>query len=177
MSRIGKIPVPVPDGVELTVKDGEVQAKGALGTETFRYHKDMLVELKEGEVHVNRPSDERLHRSLHGLTRTLIANLMEGVSKGFERVLEVNGVGYRAQLEGKILTLSLGYASPIPYEFPQEVKIEVNGNKVHVKGTDKKMVGEVAAKIRSFRKPEPYNGKGVKYLEEVIKRKAGKATA
>jgi large subunit ribosomal protein L6 len=177
MSRIGKIPVPVPDGVELTINDGVVQAKGPLGTETFKYHEDMKVELKDGEVHVNRPSDERLHRSLHGLTRTLISNLMEGVSKGFERVLEVNGVGYRAQLDGKILTLSLGYASPIPYEYPSQVSIEVNGNKIHVKGTDKKIVGEVAAKIRAFRKPEPYNGKGVKYLEEVIKRKAGKATA
>ncbi len=177
MSRIGKIPVPVPDGVEVTVHDGVVQARGPKGTESFKYHSDMLVELKDGAVHVNRPSDERLHRSLHGLTRTLVSNLIEGVTKGFERVLEVNGVGYRAQLDGKVLTLSLGYAFPIPYEFPPEVEIKVAGNKVHVTGTDKKIVGEVAAKIRSFRKPEPYNGKGVKYLEEVIKRKAGKATA
>ncbi len=177
MSRIGKIPVPITDGVEVTVAKGVVQAKGPKGTEIFKYHPDMNVEIKDGKVHVTRPSDERNHRALHGLTRTLIANLIEGVSKGFERVLEVNGVGYKAELSGKILTLSLGYASPIPYEFPQEVQIAVKGKEVHVTGTDKKMVGEVAAKIRSFRKPEPYNGKGVKYLEEVIKRKAGKATA
>ncbi len=177
MSRIGKIPVPVPAGVELTITDGVVQAKGVKGTESFKHHKEIQVELKDGEVHVTRPSDERLHRSLHGLTRTLVANLIEGVTNGFQKVLEVNGVGYKAQLDGKILTLSLGYAFPIPYEYPKEVEIKVEGKKVHVIGTDKKIVGDVAAKIRAFRKPEPYNGKGVKYLDEVIKRKAGKATA
>jgi large subunit ribosomal protein L6 len=150
---------------------------GPKGSQTLSIHPDMGVEVKDQAVHVTRPSDERQHRSLHGLTRSLIANLIEGVTKGFERVLEINGVGYRAVLEGKVLSLSLGYASPIQFVPPEEVEIKVDGNRVIVSGMDKKIVGEVAAKIRSFRKPEPYNAKGVKYLEEVIRRKAGKATA
>jgi len=177
MSRIGKQPVPIPDGVQVKLGDRTVEVTGPKGTESITYHQDMTLEVKDGEVHVTRPSDGRLHRSLHGLTRSLVANLVEGVTKGFERVLEINGVGYRATLQGKILELSLGFAHPIQYEFPTQVEIKVEGSKVAVRGTDKKIVGEVAAKIRSFRPPEPYNGKGVKYLEEVIRRKAGKATA
>lgn len=177
MSRIGKVPVPIPSGVTLTVKDRTVEAKGPKGSESFRHHKQSIVELKDNEVHVTRPGDETLHRSLHGLTRTLIANLIEGVTKGYERSLEINGVGYRANVEGPKLVLNLGYASPIDYVYPKGITISVDNNQVKVQGTNKKTVGEVAAKIRSFRKPEPYNGKGVKYLEEVIVRKAGKATA
>lgn len=177
MSRIGKIPVPIPGGVQVTIKDGIVEAKGPKGTESLAHHPEIAVELKEGVIHVTRPSDSRTHRSLHGLTRTLVSNVVEGVHKGFERVLEINGVGYRATLQGKILELALGFAHPIPYEYPSEVQIEVDGNKVTVRGSNKKIVGEVAAKIRAFRPPEPYNGKGVKYAEEVIRRKAGKATA
>ena len=177
MSRIGKLPVPIPDGVQVKLGDGKIEVTGPKGTESFAYHQEMSLEVKDGEVHVTRPSDGRLHRSLHGLTRSLVANLIEGVTKGFERVLEINGVGYRATLQGKTLELSLGFAHPKLYEYPPQVEISVDGNKVAVRGTDKKIVGEVAAKIRSYRPPEPYNGKGVKYLEEVIRRKAGKATA
>ncbi len=177
MSRIGKIPVPIPSGVTLTIKDRLVEAKGPKGTETFRHHEQINVELKDGEVHVTRPGEERIHRALHGLTRTLIANLVEGVTSGYVRQLEINGVGYRANVEGPKLVLNLGYASPIDYVYPKGIQISVENNQVKVEGTNKKTVGEVAAKIRSFRKPEPYNGKGVKYLEEVIVRKAGKATA
>lgn len=177
MSRIGKIPVPIPSGVTLTIKDRLVEAKGPKGTESFRHHEQINVELKDGEVHVTRPGEERIHRSLHGLTRTLVANLVEGVTNGYTRQLEINGVGYRANVEGPKLVLNLGYASPIDYVYPKGIQISVENNQVKVEGTNKKTVGEVAAKIRSFRKPEPYNGKGVKYLEEVIVRKAGKATA
>ncbi|NNE07750.1 MAG: 50S ribosomal protein L6 [Gemmatimonadetes bacterium] len=177
MSRIGKIPVPIPSGVTLTIKDRKVEAKGPKGAESFRHHEQINVELKDNEVHVTRPGEERLHRALHGLTRTLVANLVEGVTKGYMKQLEINGVGYRANVEGPKLVLNLGYASPIDYVYPKGIQISVDNNLVKVEGTNKKTVGEVAAKIRSFRKPEPYNGKGVKYLEEVIVRKAGKATA
>lgn len=177
MSRIGKIPVPIPSGVTLTIKDRLVEAKGPKGTENFRHHEQINVELKDGEVHVTRPGEERIHRALHGLTRTLVANLVEGVTRGYMKQLEINGVGYRANVEGPKLVLNLGYASPIDYVYPKGIQISVENNQVKVEGTNKKTVGEVAAKIRSFRKPEPYNGKGVKYLEEVIVRKAGKATA
>lgn len=177
MSRIGKIPVPIPDGVQVTLADNHIETKGPKGAEALDLHPAIHVEIRGNEVHVTRPSDRRMHRSLHGLTRTLVANVIEGVHKGFERTLEINGVGYRATLQGKILELAVGFAHPIQYEYPKEVEIVVEGAKVTVRGTNKKMVGEVAAKIRSFRPPEPYNGKGVKYAEEVIRRKAGKATA
>lgn len=177
MSRVGRLPVPIPAGVEVKIDSGRVEAKGPKGIQSLVAHPEMNIEIKDNQVIVTRPSDERQHRSLHGLTRSLIANLIEGVDKGFERVLEINGVGYRAVVEGKNVTLSLGYANPILYPTPEGVDVSVEGNKVFVRGIDKKMVGEVAAKIRSFRKPEPYNGKGVKYLEEVIRRKAGKASA
>jgi len=177
MSRIGKIPVPIPDGVEVNLADGVVKVKGPKGALEYAHHPEIRVEVKDGAIHVTRPSDEPKHRSLHGLVRSLIANCIEGVTKGYERTLEINGVGYRAQVEGKSVSLSLGFAAPIQYDPPEGVDVSVEGNKVIVRGIDKKMVGEVAAKIRSFRPPEPYNGKGVKYLEEVIKRKAGKATA
>ncbi|MBN1827416.1 MAG: 50S ribosomal protein L6 [Candidatus Eisenbacteria bacterium] len=177
MSRIGRQPVPIPAGVDVRVTDGVVEVKGPKGALNYAHHPEIRVEVKEGAIHVTRPTDEPKHRSLHGLVRTLIANLVEGVTKGYERSLEINGVGYRAQLEGNTVSLSLGFAAPIQYVPPEGVDVTVEGNRVIVRGIDKKMVGEVAAKIRSFRPPEPYNGKGVKYLEEVIKRKAGKATA
>ena len=132
MSRIGKNPVPIPDGVTVTVKGGVVEATGPKGTETLEYNPAMNVELKDKEVVVSRPNDERTNRALHGLTRTLIANAVQGVHSGYEKVLEINGVGYKAELKGKILQLSLGYASPIDYEFPPVVQIAVDGNKVKV---------------------------------------------
>jgi len=177
MSRIGKLPVPIPAGVEVKVGGGRVEAKGPKGAHSMAFHPDMAVKIEDDVVVVKRPSESRLHRSLHGLTRSLIANLIHGVDKGFERVLEINGVGYRAVLQGDVLELSLGYAHPKLYKLPSEVEIGIDGNKVTVRGIDKKIVGQVAAKIRSYRPPEPYNGKGIKYAEEVIRRKAGKATA
>ncbi len=177
MSRIGKIPVPIPDGVKVNLDAGRIEVTGPKGTQSLTIHKEMNVEVKDNEVHVTRPSDERLHRSLHGLTRSLIANLIEGVTKGFERILEINGVGYKASVQGNIIEVEVGFAHPKNFQFPSEIQVEVKGNKVFVRGIDKKIVGEVASKIRAFRPPEPYNGKGIKYEEEVIRRKTGKTTA
>ncbi|RPJ41777.1 MAG: 50S ribosomal protein L6 [Candidatus Latescibacterota bacterium] len=177
MSRIGKLPVAIPAGVQVEVQGRAVTVNGPKGAQSFDVHKDVKIEVGDGTVVVTRPTDSQQHRSLHGLTRTLIANSILGVTKGFERSLEINGVGYRAQLQGKVLQLFLGLAHPVNYEIPEGIQVEVAGNRVNVRGIDKKLVGEVAAKIRSFRPPEPYNAKGVKYVEEVIRRKAGKATA
>jgi large subunit ribosomal protein L6 len=177
MSRIGRLPVAIPAGVQVKAADGRVEVTGPKGSQVFAPHRDMTVEVKDGVVHVSRGSDEPRHRSLHGLTRALIANMIEGVTKGYERTLEINGVGYRATLQGKVLQLFLGLAHPVNYEIPDGIQIELVANRVIVRGIDKKLVGETAAKIRSFRPPEPYNAKGVKYLEETIRRKAGKATA
>jgi large subunit ribosomal protein L6 len=177
MSRIGRLAVPIPEGVEVKLGPCRVDVTGPKGSHSVSVHPEMQIEMGEDGVRVKRPSDSPTHRSLHGLTRTLIANCIEGVTKGFERVLEINGVGYRAAVEGDALALHVGFGRALRYEYPSEVEVKVDGNRVIVSGIDKKTVGEVAAKIRSFRPPEPYNGKGIKYLEEVIRRKAGKATA
>jgi large subunit ribosomal protein L6 len=177
MSRIGRLPVPIPAGVQVEVRGGEVTITGPKGTHTMAVHRDVVVEIEDGSVHVKRPSDDGMHRSLHGLTRALIANSIIGVTKGYERVLEINGVGYRATLQGKVLQLFTGFAHPVNYTIPDGIQVEVTGNRVTVRGIDKKLVGEAAANIRGVRPPEPYNAKGIKYLEEVIRRKAGKATA
>ncbi|MDK2809714.1 MAG: large subunit ribosomal protein [Petroclostridium sp.] len=176
MSRIGRMPIAIPNGVDVKV-DGNnvVTVKGPKGTLNKQLHKDMIIKLENGNVVVQRPSDEKEHKALHGLTRTLIANMVEGVTKGFEKALEINGVGYRAQKQGKKLVLSLGYSHPVEMEEPAGITIEVPApNKIVVKGADKQAVGEFAAKIRTKREPEPYKGKGIKYETEVIRRKEGK---
>lgn len=178
MSRIGKMPIVIPQGVDVKVEGNKVTVKGQKGTLTKEFHKDMIIKVEDGKVVVQRPSDIKLHKSLHGLTRTLINNMIEGVTKGFEKNLEINGVGYRAQKQGKKLVLTLGYSHPVEMEEPAGITVEVPApNKLVVKGIDKQLVGEFAAKIRSKRPPEVYGGKGIKYDYEVIRRKEGKAGA
>ncbi len=178
MSRIGKLPIPIPDQVTVEVSNHTVTVKGPKGILTLTVHPDMGVALKDRQVVCGRSSDEKFHKALHGLTRSLIANMVLGVTKGFERKLELVGVGYRAATQGPNLSLTLGYAHPIVYPVPSGIRIEVRDQtQLTVSGMDKQLVGAVAAKIRSFRPPEPYKGKGVKYAEERIRRKAGKTGA
>ncbi|KAF0207770.1 MAG: 50S ribosomal protein L6 [Actinomycetota bacterium] len=176
MSRIGKQPIPVPSGVEVTINGNEVVAKGPKGTLTSSFDKDMIIEQEDGFVTVSRPSDERRHRSLHGLTRTLIANMVVGVSEGFKKDLEIVGVGYRAVLKGTDLDLSLGFSHPVVVTAESGITFEVPvPTKISVSGIDKQRVGQVAAEIRKIRPPEPYKGKGVRYAGEHVRRKLGKA--
>ncbi len=178
MSRIGKLPIAIPDKVHVEVHDHTVTVKGPKGTLAMAAHPVIDVQVKDRQVLCGRPSDEKSHKALHGLTRSLIANMVEGVTKGFERKLELVGVGYRASLLGQNLTISLGYSHPIVFPVPPGIKIEVKDQtQLTVSGMDKQLVGAVAAKLRSFRPPEPYKGKGVKYAEERIRRKAGKTGA
>lgn len=178
MSRIGRIPIPVPDAVSVEVQDHTVTVRGPKGSLTLAVHPTMEVAVKDRQVICRRPSDGKFHKALHGLTRTLIANMVEGVTKGFEKKLELVGVGYRASASGQNLTLSLGYSHPIVYPVPPGIRVEVRDQtQITVSGTDKQLVGAVAAKIRGFRPPEPYKGKGVKYADERIRRKAGKTGA
>lgn len=176
MSRIGKLPIAIPKGVDIKVDNNNVvTVKGQKGTLTKEFHKDMIIKVEGDKIVVQRPSEEKIHKSLHGLTRTLINNMVEGVTKGFEKALEINGVGYRAQKQGKKLILTLGYSHPVEMEEPAGITVEVpTPNKLVVKGIDKQAVGEFAAKIRSKREPEVYKGKGIKYENEVIKLKEGK---
>lgn len=175
MSRIGKQPIAVPAGVTVTISAGnEVVVKGPKGTLTQSFDTAMNIALEENNVVVTRPNDLKRNRALHGLTRTLIANMIEGVTNGFTKVLEINGVGYRAQKQGKKLVLSLGYSHPVEMEDPEGLTSAVDGNKITVSGIDKAAVGQFAAEIRDKRKPEPYKGKGIKYIDEVIRRKEGK---
>jgi large subunit ribosomal protein L6 len=175
MSRIGKKPIEIPKDVTVKTDGNFVAVKGPKGTLTQEFHKDMILELENGVLTVKRPSDDKLHKALHGLTRTLVSNMVEGVTKGFEKALEINGVGYRAQKTGKKLVLTIGYSHPVEMEDPEGITTEVPApNKIVVKGCDKQAVGEFAAKIRSMRKPEVYKGKGIKYENEVIRRKEGK---
>ena len=176
MSRIGLKPITVPAGVEVKVADGNVvTAKGPKGTLTKTFHKDMIIKVDGSTVTVERPSEDKLHKSLHGLTRTLVNNMVEGVANGFSKKLEIVGVGYRAQKQGKKLILSLGYSHPVEMEDPEGLTSEVDGqNKIIIKGIDKEKVGQYAAEIRDKRRPEPYKGKGIKYSDEVIRRKVGK---
>jgi large subunit ribosomal protein L6 len=179
MSRIGKKPVAIPKGVEVKLEDNNrVSVKGPGGTLTREMNPDMIIKIDNGVLTVERPSDSKAHRALHGLTRSLINNMVEGVTKGFQKGLDINGVGYRAQKQGKKLVLSLGYSHPVEIEEPEGITFEVpSPNKIIVKGIDKQRVGEYAAIIRSKRKPEVYKGKGIKYENEVIKLKEGKAGA
>ena len=177
MSRIGKAPVAVPNGVTVTLKDGNViSVKGPKGELTRSLPAAMAVKQENGQVTVTRPSDEDQHKSLHGLTRTLIANMVEGVTKGFSKNLELVGVGYKAEKRPYGLQLSLGYSHPIEYKAPQGITLTAPvPTQIVVEGANKEVVGQVAAEIRSLRPPEPYKGKGVKYAGEQIRRKAGKA--
>jgi large subunit ribosomal protein L6 len=178
MSRIGRLPVPVPSGVDVKLDNGVFRAKGKLGELAVNVPRDIGVEISGNEVNVTRPTDQKNHRSLHGLTRTLINSAVVGVSEGFQKNLEIVGVGYRAELKGKSLVMHLGYSHPHTVEAPEGITFEVpEPTKVSIKGPDKQAVGQVAANIRSLRPPEPYKGKGVKYAGEHIRRKAGKAAA
>ncbi|MGZ3498550.1 MAG: 50S ribosomal protein L6 [Vulcanimicrobiaceae bacterium] len=176
MSRIGKLPVTVPSGVNVDLTDGEVRVKGPKGELTQPLLQYVTVKMHDGQVVVERKGDAKEHRSAHGLTRTLINNMVEGVSKGFRKSLEIQGVGYRAAKSGEKLNLTLGYSHPVTFEPPSGITLSVEGtNKIHVEGIDKQQVGQVAAEIRSLRPPEPYKGKGVRYEGEVIRKKLGKA--
>ena len=175
MSRIGKHPIAVPAGVEVKVDGSTVTVKGPKGTLTKEFKPSMSIVVDGGFVTVTRPDDEKENRALHGLTRTLIHNMVVGVSEGYTKELEVNGVGYRAQKSGKKLTLHLGYSHPVEMEDPEGIEVTVDGqNLIIVKGIDKEKVGQYAAEIRDKRRPEPYKGKGIKYADEVIRRKVGK---
>jgi len=177
MSRIGKLPVTVPSGVNVSIGVGEVTVKGPKG----ELHQHILaqnvdVKLEDGKVLVERKGDSKPHRAAHGLTRTLISNMVEGVSKGFRKSLEIQGVGYRAAKAGEKLNLTLGFSHPVVFDPPKGITLSVEGtNKIHIDGIDKQQVGQVAAKIRGLRPPEPYKGKGVRYEGEVIRKKLGKA--
>ena len=176
MSRIGNKPITVPSGVEVTIAGQNITVKGPKGTLTREFHKNMTVTLAENVLTVTRPNDEPENRSLHGLTRTLINNMIQGTVQGFERKLEINGVGYRASKKGNNLLLNLGYSHPVEVEAPEGITFDVpNQNEILVKGMDKELVGQTAAVIRTKRPPEVYRGKGIKYAEEVIRRKEGKA--
>jgi large subunit ribosomal protein L6 len=176
MSRIGKQPVPVPAGVTVEVRDGTVSVTGPNGALEQAVDRDIKVSVAEGEVRVERPSDQREHRALHGLYRSLIANMVEGVTKGFEKRLEIQGVGYRAALKGSGLEMQLGFSHPINFPAPEGITFEVPApNRITIRGIDKQLVGETAARIRRIRKPEPYKGKGIRYEGEYVRKKAGKA--
>jgi large subunit ribosomal protein L6 len=176
MSRIGKKPVPVPNGVTVTVNGPAITVKGPKGELSRKLHPDMQVKVENGTVTVNRPSDEDRHRALHGLTRSLIANMVEGVTQGYRKQLEITGVGYKAEVKPFGLQLALGYSHPVEYRAPAGIKLTApQPTAVVIEGADKEKVGQVAAEIRALRKPEPYKGKGVKYQGEQVRRKAGKA--
>ena len=177
MSRIGRMPVPVPKGVDVKIQGSHVHVKGPKGELQHTFPAVMHISMKEGEIEVTRPSDERTHRALHGMTRALINNMVVGVSTGFEKILEINGVGYRAEVDGKNLVLNVGYSHPVVVEPPEGIEFEVDMRirQIKIKGYDKQMVGQIASDIRKVRPPEPYQGKGIKYLDEKIRRKAGKA--
>ncbi len=176
MSRIGRKPINIPAGVEAKFEAGVMTVKGPKGTLTQEIHPNMLVEVSGAEINVTRPNDDKLNRSLHGMTRTLIANMVQGVSEGFKKELEVNGVGYRVQKQGKDLVMNLGYSHQVIMSDNEDITIEVPGpNKIIINGINKQKVGQFAAEVRSKRPPEPYKGKGIKYVDEFIRRKEGKA--
>lgn len=176
MSRIGKMPVPVPAGVTVSIKNNILSVKGAKGELTQDFQPEVSFEIKDGEVVVNRVDDSKRAKSMHGLYRNLLNNMVIGVSKGFSKTLLINGVGYRAELKGDTLLLNLGFSTIIEYVVPEGITVAVEGNnKVTVSGMDKAKVGQAAVEIRSIRPPEPYKGKGIKYENEIIRRKVGKS--
>jgi large subunit ribosomal protein L6 len=177
MSRIGQLPIPVPSGVNVTLSDNVISVKGPKG----ELHQSILsqivgVKLQDGKIVVERKGEAKLHRSVHGLTRTLIANMLEGVSRGYRRSLEIHGVGFRAAKSGEKLNLSLGYSHPVVFEAPKGIVLTLEGQtRIHVDGIDKQAVGQAAAEIRNLRPPEPYKGKGIRYAGEIVRKKLGKA--
>jgi large subunit ribosomal protein L6 len=176
MSRIGRQPITIPSGVDVRVEGSHVSVKGPRGSLERDVHPDMRLLVEDGTARVERPSDERQHRSLHGLTRTLVANMVEGVTNGYEKRLEIVGVGYRATMRGSDLELALGFSHPVPFPAPEGIEFEVPApTRITVRGIDKQLVGQVAANIRKIRKPEPYKGKGIRYEGEYVRKKAGKA--
>lgn len=178
MSRVGRQPIVVPQGVDVSIEGSSVSVKGPRGELSGRFNADMKLELADGQITVTRPTDQPRHRALHGLTRSLIANMVTGVHEGYERTLEIHGVGYRALQKGSAVELSVGFSNPVLFEAPEGVELVAETQTVlHVRGIDKQTVGEVAARIRRIRPPEPYKGKGIRYRGEHVRRKAGKATA
>ena len=176
MSRIGRMPITVPAGVEVTIDGSTVTVKGPKGTLTRTVHANIKVELDNGVINVTRPDDSKLNRSLHGLTRTLIANMVTGVNESYKKELDVNGVGYRVEVKGKDLSMKLGFSHDVVMTPPEGVTVECpSANKIIISGPDKQKVGQFAAEVREKRPPEPYKGKGIKYVDEVIRRKEGKA--
>ncbi len=176
MSRIGKLPIVVPAGVDVNVDGSTVTVKGPKGTLTGTFNSNMTIVLADGAVTVTRPNDQKENRSLHGLTRTLIANMIEGVSKGFSKELEIVGIGYRAAMQGKDLVLNVGYSHQVVMAPPAGITVEVPApNKIVISGFDKQLVGQFASEVRGVRPPEPYKGKGIRYIDEVVRRKEGKA--
>ena len=176
MSRIGKLPVVIPDGVDVKVENNLVTAKGPMGTESVQIREEIEIKIEGKEIILTRKNDDRKSRSLHGLSRPLVQNVVTGVKEGFTKQLEIQGVGYRAQMQGNAINLQLGYSHPVIVEPPEGIKIAVEANtKITVTGSNKQMVGDVAAQIRSKRPPEVYKGKGVRYEGEYVRRKAGKA--
>lgn len=178
MSRIGKLPVEIPEKVEVKLDNNNIAVKGPRGELSRTLHTDIQVKIEDGQIQVVRPSDSKQHRALHGLTRSLIANMVEGVATGFTKKLQVVGVGFRAEMRGKDLMLTVGYSHPILINFPDTISAQCpTPNEIVVEGADKELVGQVAAKIRSYKKPEPYKGKGIRYVDEHVRRKAGKTGA
>lgn len=175
MSKIGKQPIEIPEGVDVNVVDHEVKVSGPKGELSFKYRPELRVEVAEKEIKVSRKSDSKFDKSLHGLTRSLIANMIRGVVEGHTKELELVGVGYRASKQGENLVLNVGYSHPVVIESVPGIQIQTKENKIIISGADKARVGETAATIRRVRPPEPYKGKGIKYVDEVIRRKAGKA--
>ncbi len=176
MSRVGKIPVPIPSGVKVTVDDQLMKVEGPKGILTQSFLPDVTIDIKENEGIVSRKDDSKRSKSLHGLYRNLLNNMVIGVSNGFKKTLLINGVGYRAEMGSGSIILNLGFSNPIEYPIPEGIDIQIDGpNKIIITGIDKQQVGQVAAEIRSLRPPEPYKGKGVRYEDEIVKRKVGKA--
>jgi len=177
VSRVGRMPVMIPQGVNVEIKGSFLRVKGPKGQLEFTFPAKMMISVDEGQLNVQRPTDEAQDRAMHGLTRSLINNMVVGVSRGFEKTLEVNGVGYRAEVNGQNLILNVGYSHPVVMEPPEGISFEVDvrTRQIKVMGYDKQLVGQMAANIRSVRPPEPYKGKGIRYIDEKVRRKAGKA--
>ena len=175
MSRVGQKPIDIPESVRVEMKDGTLTIEGPKGKLKRRFHEGITFDLQEKQMVVKRPSDDKFYKSLHGLSRSLAANMVVGVVDGFEKSLEISGVGYRAQVDGRRLTMQLGYSHPVIFDIPEGIEVEVKDQLLKVRGIDKELVGEFAANIRASRKMEPYQGKGIKYSGEYVRRKAGKA--
>jgi large subunit ribosomal protein L6 len=177
MSRIGRMPIPMPESVAVSIEGNHVTVRGPKGELSRSFDQDISIALRDNQVVVTRPSDSKRHKAMHGLTRALLANMVTGVSEGFQKTLEIVGVGYRAEMQGETLVLSVGYSHPVQIEPPPGITfgVEKGYRSFTVEGIDKELVGEVAARIRAVRKPEPYKGKGIRYLGERVRRKAGKA--